>query len=149
MFRGTARWREIAELKEALSIPVIGNGDIRRPEDAVAMFHQTGCDGVMVGRGATQNPWIFSQIAARLSGGAWPEPTLKDRRDLILEHFQAVLDREEPKRALHKLRTFTGWYSHGLPQGLQLRRQIQGQGDALALFDLMRRFLDQRLQEAA
>jgi tRNA-dihydrouridine synthase B len=103
----------------------------------------------MVGRGATQNPWIFSQIAARLSGGAWPEPTLKDRRDLILEHFQAVLDREEPKRALHKLRTFTGWYSHGLPQGLQLRRQIQGQGDALALFDLMRRFLDQRLQEAA
>ncbi len=149
MFRGEADWREIADLKEALSIPVIGNGDVRQPEDAVEMLRRTGCDGVMVGRGATRNPWIFSQIAARLSGGQKAEPTLGQRRDLILDHFRAVIDREEPKHALHKLRTFTGWYSQGLPGGLELRRQIQAQPDAEALHALMEGFLDRLLREAA
>ncbi len=69
MFTGEADWSHLARLKEALSIPVIGNGDVREPEDAVRMLAETGCDGVMVGRGATRNPWLFRQIAARLSGG--------------------------------------------------------------------------------
>ncbi|RMH19379.1 MAG: tRNA dihydrouridine synthase DusB [Acidobacteria bacterium] len=124
MFRGRAEWSEIARLKEALDLPVLGNGDVRSAADALRMMRVTGCDGVMIGRGATRNPWIFRQIAAALSHGAVPQPTLDDRRRLIVAHFRTVLERDEPKLALHKLRTFTNWYSRGLPDGLSLRRQL-------------------------
>ncbi|HVS02523.1 MAG TPA: tRNA-dihydrouridine synthase family protein [Thermoanaerobaculia bacterium] len=149
MFRGAARWEAVARLKEALTIPVLGNGDVRAPEDAVRRLRETGCDGVMIGRGATRNPWIFRQVAARLSGGAVGEPTLADRRDLVLGHFRAVLDREPAGQALHKLRTFTGVYSHGLPQGHLLRRQIQGLPDAAGLYGAVARFFEQAEAAAA
>ncbi|MDY7095432.1 MAG: tRNA dihydrouridine synthase DusB [Acidobacteriota bacterium] len=149
-YRGEAQWQELARLKEHLSIPVIGNGDVRTPDDAVRMMAATGCDGVMVGRGATRNPWIFRQIAARLSGGRVPEPSLEDRRRLILDHFRAVIEREEPKHALHKLRTFTGWYGHGLPGGQRLRRQIQSLPDAEAFLEAVDDFFDLlQVEEAA
>lgn len=123
-FSGEADWSHIARLKEALSIPVIGNGDVRVADDAVRMLATTGCDGVMIGRAATRNPWIFRQIVARASGGKVPEPTLEDRRDLITSHFRAVIAREPERKALHKLRLFTRWYSQGLPEGQRLRRQL-------------------------
>ena len=90
MFGGSADWSKVAELKEAVSIPVFGNGDVREADDAVRMLAETGCDGVMIGRGATRNPWIFRQVEARLSGGRIEEPTLEDRRELILGHFRMV-----------------------------------------------------------
>lgn len=125
MYRGEADWDEIARLKEAVSIPVIGNGDVTTADDAVRMFRHTGCDGVMVGRGATRNPWIFRQIAARMSGGRVSEPTLADRRRLILDHFHTVIAREDEENVvLHKLRSFTNRYSRGVPQGRKLRRRI-------------------------
>lgn len=124
MFNGRADWRRIRELKETLSIPVSGNGDILSPDDARAMMEETGCDGVMVGRGAMQNPWIFRQTAARLRGQETPAVTLEDRRDMILGHFRLLRDREEERFALHKIRTFTGWYTHGLPNGRHLRQKI-------------------------
>jgi len=124
MFNGQSEWSHLARLKEALSIPVIGNGDVREPEDALRMLAETGCDGIMVGRGATRNPWLFRQIAARLAGSHLSEPTLEDRRDLILEHFRMVVEREHSNYALHKLRKFTGWYTHGLPNGRRLRQEI-------------------------
>lgn len=139
-FRGEADWSELARLKEALSIPVIGNGDVTTAEDAVALMTRTGCDGVMIGRGATRNPWIFRQIAARLSGGRIAEPSLEDRRRLILDHFSTVVEREEPVHALHKLRTFTGLYSHGLPGGQRLRRRIQHLTDAEEFFEAIEVF---------
>ena len=117
MFRGQADWSAIGQLKNALSIPVIGNGDINSPEDALRMLSETGCDGAMIGRAATKNPWIFRQIESRMSGGRVPEPTLADRRQLILGHFRMVAAREKERYALHKLRKFTGWYTHGLPHG--------------------------------
>ncbi len=125
MYKGEADWTHIARLKEALSIPVIGNGDVEEPEDAIEMFRKTGCDGVMVGRGATKNPWLFRQIAARLEGKQLREPTLEDRRELILDHFRTVAETRERTDAMHKLRSFARWYSFGLPDGLKLRRQLQ------------------------
>jgi tRNA-dihydrouridine synthase len=124
MYRGEVDRKAIRRLGEALDIPVLANGDVREAEDGVSLLRETGCDGVLVGRGATRNPWIFRQIEARLSGGRLPEPTLEDRRDLILEHFRTVVEREDPTYALHKLRLFTRWYSHGLPRGQELRRRI-------------------------
>jgi tRNA-dihydrouridine synthase B len=142
MFTGEADWSHIARLKETLSIPVIGNGDVREPEDALAMLRQTGCDGVMVGRGATRNPWLFRQIAARLAGDRYPEPTLADRRNLILEHFRMVAEREESLFALHKLRKFTGWYTHGLPNGRRLRQEINHLPDVASFLAAVEAFLD-------
>jgi tRNA-dihydrouridine synthase B len=140
MFRGEAAWEHVARLKETVSIPVIGNGDVRKPEDAVRMLRETGCDGVMIGRGATRNPWIFRQAAAMLSGGAAAPPTIAERRALVLDHFQAVVAREPAAHAFHKLRTFTGVYSHGLPAGERLRRQIQSLPDAPALIAAVETF---------
>lgn len=124
MFGGEPAWEDLARLKAALKIPVIGNGDVRSADDALRLLRETGCDGVMIGRGATRNPWIFRQIAARLGRGRFTEPSLEERHELIVGHFRAVVAREEEIAALHKLRTFTRWYSHGLPGGLELQRQI-------------------------
>lgn len=124
MFAGRADWSRIADLKRALSIPVVGNGDVASADDALAMLRETGCDGVMIGRASMKNPWIYRQVADRLAGRAPYEPTLADRRAVILDHFRMLMTQEEPVFALHKLRTFTGWYTHGLPSGRHLRTRI-------------------------
>ncbi|HYO13957.1 MAG TPA: tRNA dihydrouridine synthase DusB [Thermoanaerobaculia bacterium] len=149
MFTGEADWSHLAHLKETLSIPVIGNGDVREPEDALRMMAETGCDGVMVGRGATKNPWIFRQIAARMAGSRVSEPTLADRRDLILDHFRLVAERENSKFALHKLRKFTGWYTHGLPNGRKLRQEINQIPDVPTFLAVVESFLGDLLIEKA
>ncbi len=149
MFSGEADWSHIARLKEALSIPVIGNGDVATPDDALRMLAETGCDGVMIGRAATKNPWIFRQIQARLSGGAVREPTLLDRRELMLAHFRLVAEREPSKYALHKLRKFTGWYTHGLPHGKRLRLAINQLQDVPSFLDAVERFFAELPAEVA
>lgn len=149
MFSGEADWTHLAKLKETLSIPVIGNGDVRTPEDAERMLARTGCDGVMVGRGATTNPWIFRQIAARIWGGELTEPTLADRRDLILGHFRMLAERDNGRYALHKLRKFTGWYTHGLPNGRRLRQSIQQIPDAESFLAAVETFFAEVLLDEA
>ncbi|MGH9368751.1 MAG: tRNA dihydrouridine synthase, partial [Thermoanaerobaculia bacterium] len=125
MYAGRADWARIAELKRSVSLPVVGNGDIETAEDAIAMFRQTGCDAVMCGRATMKNPWIFRQIAERLAGREPREPGLPERRDLMLEHFETIEKTAfDPREALHKLRTVTGWYTHGLPNGRALRVRI-------------------------
>lgn len=150
MFAGDARlqWGEIARLKESLAIPVFGNGDVKEPEDALAMLAETGCDGVLIGRAATKNPWIFRQ-AADLLAGRTPEPaSLLARRELVLEHFRLVAAREPSKFALHKLRKFTGWYTHGVPHGRELRQQIQSLPDVPTFLAAVEAFFE-RLDERA
>jgi nifR3 family TIM-barrel protein len=149
MFTGEADWSHLARMKEALSIPVIGNGDVREPEDALRMLAETGCDGVMVGRGATKNPWLFRQIAARMAGSHMSEPTLADRRELILDHFRMVAGREASTFALHKLRKFTGWYTHGLPNGRKLRQAINQLPNVETFLATVEEFLDDLLIEEA
>ena len=125
MYTGRADYSRIAELKAALSIPVVGNGDVLTAADATALFSQTGCDAVMVGRATMKNPWIFRQISDAMAGRAPREATLDERRDLMLAHFAAIEEAAaEPKEALHKLRTMTGWYTSGLPHGKELRVRI-------------------------
>ncbi len=149
MFRGQADWSAIARLKHELAIPVIGNGDINCADDALRMIRETGCDGVMIGRAATKNPWIFRQIESRLSGGQLPEPTLADRRQLILGHFRMVAERENERHALHKLRKFTGWYTHGLPHGRKLRQQINQLPDVETFLSAVETFFDHLMEEQA
>ncbi|HZE88291.1 MAG TPA: tRNA dihydrouridine synthase DusB [Verrucomicrobiae bacterium] len=149
-YSGRADWARIRALKEALSIPVIGNGDVTSPVEAAAMMRETGCDGVMIGRGALQNPWIFRQTEALLDGAS-PEtiaslaPTVSDRRALILHHFQRLRDREEEKHALHRIRTFTGWYTHGLPNGRSLRQTISSLREISSFIDAIEEFFAREL----
>jgi len=144
MYRGKADWSRIAELKQALNIPVIGNGDVTTPDDVLRMFRETGCDGVMIGRASMKNPWIYRQAVDLMAGRPPMQPTLEDRRDLILAHFRLLQQQEdETKFALHKLRTFTGWYTHGLPSGRRLRLRINTLHEPQAFIAAVQEFFDQ------
>jgi tRNA-dihydrouridine synthase B len=133
-YSGNARWEWIASVKQAVKIPVIGNGDIRSPEDACAIVAQTGCDAVMIGRMAPANPWIFRQIEqyagfpARLSEQSskpktYDEPTEADRYQMIRTYFQMLLEEEMPG-AEGKMKQFASWFTHGVPGGAALRKAI-------------------------
>ncbi|MBN1541303.1 tRNA dihydrouridine synthase DusB [candidate division KSB1 bacterium] len=115
-FRGTADWESIARVKSALTIPVIGNGDIRCAEDAERMMRETGCDGVMIGRGAQGNPWIFSQIRARMAGlPVPPPPSLTEIEETLLEHAQLLVMRDGELRAMYQMRKHLVCYLRGKP----------------------------------
>lgn len=149
MFTGDADWSAIARLKEAVSIPVVGNGDVRTPEDVIRMFRQTSCDAVMVGRATMKNPWIFRQAARLLAGGSYAPATLAERRDVILDHFRLIVrdQCDDPKSVMSKLRTFTGWYTHGLPNGVELRRRISTLPDPTSFLEAVEEFFERRRAE--
>jgi nifR3 family TIM-barrel protein len=140
MFSGKADWGRIRRLKEAVRIPVSGNGDVEEPADALALWAATGCDGVMIGRAAIKNPWIFRQIAAARAGTLPRQPSIEERRELILYHFSLLREREEERFALHKIRTFTGWYTHGLPNGRVLRQRINSLVSVSEFMDAIEEF---------
>jgi tRNA-dihydrouridine synthase B len=125
-YSGTARWEWIASVKQAVKIPVIGNGDIRSPEDAAAMVNQTGCDAVMIGRMAPANPWIFRQIeqyASAGNAGPYDHPSESDRYQMIRTYFAMLLEEEMPD-AVGKMKQFASWFTHGIPGGAALRKAI-------------------------
>ncbi len=129
-YSGQARWEWIAAIKQAVGIPVIGNGDVRSPEDAAAMIAKTGCDGVMIGRAAPANPWIFRQIAQYTATGQYNQPTSEDRYHMIRAYFAMLLDdAEESDGGRHretagKMKQFATWFTHGVPGGAKLRKAI-------------------------
>jgi nifR3 family TIM-barrel protein len=143
-YRGSADWKRIARLKEELRIPVIGNGDVTRPEDVLEMMRRTGCDAVMIGRASMKNPWIFRQARDLLAGREYDEPTPAQRRDLIVGHFRMLQEREDETHALHKIRTFAGWYTHGLPGGRELRRRISSFRTTAEFLDAVEEFFSRR-----
>ncbi len=126
MYSGRARWEEIRALKEAVTIPVIGNGDIRSGEDAARMRHETGCDGIMIARGSHGDPWIFRQARAALDGEPIPaEPGVEERFRICLHHAEnAIAFGGNPERAVIEFRKHLGWYTKGLPSGKHLRQEL-------------------------
>ncbi|NOZ93938.1 MAG: tRNA dihydrouridine synthase DusB [Acidobacteria bacterium] len=144
-YSGRADWRQIAELVEALSIPVIGNGDVQAPGDALRMFAETGCAMVMIGRAVLRNPWIFRQAADLLKTGRYEEPPLDERFAVIRRHFRILASELEGHELLHKLKVFTGKYTHGLPGGRKLRGRLTAINDPHQLLREVEQFLDERL----
>lgn len=122
LFRGEADWSVIAEVKRAVGAPVIGNGDIRSAADAVRMMEQTGCDGVMIGRAALGNPWIFGQAAAALRGERPPAPpTMEERLQMAARHAEMVIADRGEKVGVREMRKHFAWYLRGMPGAAALR----------------------------
>ena len=122
-YSGTADWSVIARVKQAVAMPVIGNGDIRSPEDAERMVTQTGCDAVMIGRTAATNPWIFRQMEQYFSAGRYEEPSEEDRYRLLTNYFRSLVAAELPD-AIGKMKQFACWFTHGVRNGSELRHQV-------------------------
>jgi nifR3 family TIM-barrel protein len=123
MYRGNADWGVIARVKQAVSIPVIGNGDIKTAANALSMRAQTGCDALMIARGAQGNPWIFAQVRAALDGAPAPNPpTTIDRLDMALRHARLLTNREGKNIA--RMRKHAMWYTHGLPGASTARGKL-------------------------
>jgi nifR3 family TIM-barrel protein len=126
MYQGSARWEEIAAVVDALDIPVIGNGDIRTPEDAVRMHRQTGCAAVMIARGSFGQPWIFRQTRAMLEETPVPAtPPVEERFRIALDHARMAEAYEpDPRGAAIEFRKHLGWYVKGLPNSADLRKRL-------------------------
>jgi tRNA-dihydrouridine synthase B len=146
-YSGQARWEWIAAVKDAVKIPVIGNGDIRSPQDACAMVTQTGCDAVMIGRTAPSNPWIFRQIAQYVTTGLYEEPAEADRYQMIRTYFSMLIDEGWPD-AQGKMKQFASWFTHGVPGGAALRKHIYESKSAPEILSRVEEFFDSRLSTA-
>lgn len=124
-YSGKADWEIIAKVKDTVSIPVIGNGDIFTPEDAKNMMEQTNCDGVMIGRGAQGNPWIFHQIKTYLeTRNGTGKTTFSEVCRMILRHAKMQIEWKGEKRGMREMRSHAAWYTAGYPHSASLRRAM-------------------------
>jgi len=159
-YSGNARWEWIAAVKQSVKIPVIGNGDIRTPEDAAAMVAQTGCDEIMIGRTAASNPWIFKQIAqynraqqSAISGQQnqrplYDTPTDRDRYEMIRRYFSMMVD-EEMHGAPGKMKQFVAWFTHGVQGGTALRQAVYHAKTGPQILESVERFFEAHLNPSS
>jgi len=142
-FRGRADWNLIGEVKKAVKIPVIGNGDVTTPFLTKRMREETGCDGVMIGRGALGNPWIFGPDNSDLSEERSAiSPSLEERERVIEHHFSLLQNHYGEKRAVQRIRRHVAWYSKGLPSSASFRLQLFGVKEREALFEAVKSYFD-------
>ena len=124
-YSGNADWEIIRQVKEAVHIPVIGNGDVFTPQDAKRLVEETGCDGIMVARGAKGNPWIFKQITHYLeTGELLPRPSVEELKAMILRHGQMMMEFKGERAGMREMRKHVAWYTAGYPNSAALRNEI-------------------------
>lgn len=141
-YAGFADWSVIGAVKRSVRIPVIGNGDIRTPQDAIRMIAETGCDAVMIGRAASSNPWIFRQISDYVATGAYVEPSEADRYHLLSNYFRSLIEAEMPD-AIGKMKQFATLFTHGVRNGGELRQAVHHAHTAVEILDRVDSFFTQ------
>jgi tRNA-dihydrouridine synthase B len=147
-YSGAADWNLIAAVKQAVRIPVIGNGDVNTPEDAERIVSVTGCDAVMIGRAAATNPWIFSQMAQFAATGRYDTPTDADRHRLLSGYFQEITAANLPD-GVGKMKQFACWFTHGVGNGTELRRTVHAAKTQQEVLDSVEQFFEHHVAAAA
>jgi len=146
-YSGQADWTRIAEVKAAVKIPVIGNGDVTTPEEAVRIVEQTGCDAVMIGRAASSNPWIFQQIREFIATGRYSSPSEQERY-AIMRRYYSMLRENDSADAVGKMKQFATYFTHGVRNGSKLRADIYHARESGEILGLVDAFFEAELSAA-